>query len=58
MEKISRLEQLLHDRWYRWEAALLSLRGAGYSLPVSEAERLLHRVEVAEEDYRKVAEEG
>ena len=55
MEKISRLEQLLHDRWYRWEAALLSLRGAGYSLPVSEAERLLHRGEVAEEDYRKVA---
>lgn len=50
---ISELEQLLHDRWYRWNAALLSLQRAEYSLPVSEVSRLVHRVEIAEEDYRK-----
>lgn len=55
--EISKLERLLHDRWYRWEAMLLGLQRQRYTLPESEVNRLLHRAQVAKEDYKKVAQE-
>jgi len=52
---MSRLEKLLHDRWMRWNADLFWLQRMSRKASVSlrgEMDRVLHRVEIAEEDWR------
>lgn len=53
---IGTLEKVLHDRLMRWNAILFQLQRTKSAISLEEEKgRILHRIGLAEEDYKKVA---